>query len=144
LNELGFETYGVEVGPALAAYARDLIVHVGPFEELPPIWPAAYFDYVVTFHVLEHLVEPVAAVVKIARLLKPGGVWFNYMPNVRAPRNQPPNPKWYHFNPDNPEEHINYFDSDTIRLLAKKAGLEVYAEDAESDDFWIEARPTAS
>lgn len=144
LNELGFETYGAEVSPALASYARDLTVHVGPFEKMPSIWRPAWFDYVVTFHILEHLVEPVPAVVKIARLLKPGGMWFNYMPNVRARHNQPPNPKWYHFNPGNPEEHINFFDSDTIRLLAEKAGLEVYAEGAENDDFWIEARPTAA
>jgi hypothetical protein len=28
--------------------------------------------------------------------------------------------------------------------LAEKAGLEVYAEGAENDDFWIEARPAGA
>jgi SAM-dependent methyltransferase len=142
LGELGYETYGVEVSPACAAYAADLRVAVMAFEDMPPVRPAARFDYVVTFHVLEHLVEPLAAVRKIATFMKPDGVWFNYMPNVRARGRDVQTPAWIHFNPATPGEHVNFFDEQTIRVLADKAGLEVYDVGKGGDDFWSEARPS--
>jgi SAM-dependent methyltransferase len=140
LGELGFEAYGVEVGPALASYAQDLRVVVAPFEEMPDVWPAAWFDYVVTFHILEHVAAPLAFVRKVATLLKTDGVWFNYMPNVRAGGRQVQSAGWIHFNPPNLAEHVNFFDETTIRLLAEKASLEVYRCQAVGDDFWSEAR----
>ncbi|MEE9455832.1 MAG: class I SAM-dependent methyltransferase, partial [bacterium] len=141
LGELGFDAYGVEVSPACAAYARDLRVVVAPFEDMPEVWPRAWFDYVVTFHFLEHVAEPVAVVRKVATLLKGDGVWFNYMPNVRARGRQVQTPGWIHFNPTHPAEHVNFFDEKTVRVLADKAGLEVYLVEAGGDDFWSEARP---
>jgi 2-polyprenyl-3-methyl-5-hydroxy-6-metoxy-1,4-benzoquinol methylase len=140
LGELGFETYGVEVSPACAAYAPDLRVVAAPFEEMPEVWPRAWFDYVVTFHVVEHVAEPVATARKVAAFLKPDGVWFNYMPNVRARGRDVQTPAWIHFNPPRRGEHVNFFDERTIRVLADKAGLEVYLVEAEGDDFWSEAR----
>ncbi|UCH78638.1 MAG: class I SAM-dependent methyltransferase [Candidatus Coatesbacteria bacterium] len=140
LGEFGFETYGVEVNPACAAYASDLRVVVAPFEEMPQVWPEGWFDYVVTFHLLEHLAEPVAAVQKAAAFLKPDGVWFNYMPHVRARGRRLQSPAWIHFNPAHRGEHVNFFDEPTLRLLAEKAGLEVYRVEAGGDDFWSEAR----
>ncbi|MGD8719603.1 MAG: class I SAM-dependent methyltransferase [Candidatus Zixiibacteriota bacterium] len=140
LDELGFTVRGVEVGESLAARCRDLDVKVMPFEEMRVPPPVARFDYVVTFHVLEHIVEPVPAVQKIAKMLKPEGVWFNYKPNVRAWRPEAHGPGWIHFDPTNAAEHINFFDEKTIRVLAEKAGLEVYLVEAENDDFWSEAR----
>jgi SAM-dependent methyltransferase len=144
LKELGYDVRGIEVGEALAARAKDLDVKVMPFEKMRVPPPVARFDYVVTFHVLEHFVDPVAAVEKIAKMLKPEGVWFNYMPNVRAWRRDVHGPGWIHFDPTNAAEHITFFDEKTIRGLAEKAGLEVYLVDAENDDFWSEARPKAT
>ncbi len=140
LAELGFTVRGVEVGEALAAYCKDLDVKVVPFEKMRVPPPTARFDYVVTFHILEHIVDPVAAIRKIAKMLKPDGVWFNYMPNVRAWQPEVHGPGWIHFDATNPAEHITFFDENTIRSLAEKAGLEVYLVDAENDDFWCEAR----
>lgn len=140
LAELGFTVRGVEVGASLAAYCEGLDVKVMPFEEMRVPPPAARFDYVVTFHILEHIVEPVAAVQKIAKMLKPGGVWFNYMPNVRAWRRDAHGPGWIHFDATNAAEHITFFDEKTIHVLAEKAGLEVYLVESQNDDFWSEAR----
>lgn len=140
LAELGFTVRGVEVGQALAAYCEGLDVKVMPFEEMRVPPPPGRFDYVVTFHVLEHIVDPVAAVKKIAKMLTPDGLWFNYQPNVRAWRPDVHGPGWIHFDPMNAAEHITFFDENTIRVLAEKAGLKVVDGGAESDDFWTWAR----
>ncbi|HUU57435.1 MAG TPA: methyltransferase domain-containing protein [bacterium] len=141
LKELGYDVRGVEVSLDLAKYAADLDVKVMPFEKMRVPPPVARFDYVVTFHVLEHFVDSVAAVQRIAKMLKPDGVWFNYMPNVAVAMGNDGahGSGWIHFNPSR-LEHLTFFDEKTIRVLADKAGLEVYLVDSENDDFWSEAR----
>jgi hypothetical protein len=106
---------------------------------VPEVWPPAWFDYVVTFHVLEHVAEPVEVVRKVAALLKADGIWFNYMPNVRARGRRVQTPAWIHFNPAKWGEHVNFFDEKTVRVLADKAGLAVYLVESGGDDFWSEA-----
>ncbi len=81
-----------------------------------------------------------AAVKKVATFLKADGVWFNYMPNVRAWGPEVHGPGWIHFDPTNAAEHITFFDENTIRALAERAGLEIYLVESENDDFWSEAR----
>jgi len=144
LAELGFTAKGVEVSETLAAYAKDLDVAVAPFERIRVPPPPARFDYVVTFHVLEHFVDPVAVVTKLAKFLKPAALWFNYMPNVRAWRPDVHGPGWIHFDPSHPAEHITFFDERTVRVLAEKAGLEVFDGGADGGDFWTWARKTAA
>jgi SAM-dependent methyltransferase len=140
LVELGYEAYGVEASPACASFAADLRVVVIAFEDVPPVKPTARFDYVVSFHVLEHVAEPLAFARKVASFLKPEGVWFNYMPDVRARGRRVQRPSWIHFNPSHPAEHVTFFDEDTLRALAAKADLAVYLVGSEADDFWSEAR----
>jgi 2-polyprenyl-3-methyl-5-hydroxy-6-metoxy-1,4-benzoquinol methylase len=144
LGELGYDAYGVEVSPACAAYAADLRVVVAAFERLAAPPAAARFDYVISFHVLEHVASPLAFARRVAAFLRPEGIWFNYMPNVRAHGRRTQVPVWIHFNPTHRAEHVNFFDARTIRVLAKKAALEVYLVGAASDDFWCEARCAAS
>lgn len=139
LAELGYTVRGIEPGEFLAAQAADLglDVKVLPLEKMRVPPPVARFDYVITMHVLEHFVDPVAAVKKIPKLLKPDGVWFNYMPNVAVAMQlgNAYGPNWIHFNPPC-LEHLTFFDEKTIRVLAEKAGLEVTEIGASCDDFW--------
>jgi len=135
LREYGHDVLGVEASPALARYAWDLPVIAKPFEELPAV--AADFDYVVTFHVLEHIADPLAFARKVATLLRRGGTGLNYMPNVRAWKPDVHGPGWIHFSPRTPAEHINFFDEKTIRGLFEKAGLAITGGGAQDDDFWV-------
>jgi 2-polyprenyl-3-methyl-5-hydroxy-6-metoxy-1,4-benzoquinol methylase len=143
LQDLGYTVRGIEPAKYLAAEAAklDLDVKVLSLDEMRVPPPVARFDCVITMHVLEHFVDPVAAVEKIAKLLKPEGVWFNYMPNVSVAMQDDGahGPNWIHFNPPC-LEHLTFFDEKTIRVLAEKAGLEVIETGASCDDFWTWAR----
>ncbi len=82
MKQRGWETFGVEVSAEAATYARErfgLEVFVGELEQAE--FPAAHFDAVTLWHVLEHLRDPLAALVDINRLLKDDGLLVFAIPN---------------------------------------------------------------
>ncbi len=92
-KELGLASYtaGIELTQEAAAAAGrhgagvDRFVH-GDVESLVLDFPADSFDAILCGDVLEHLVDPWAAVRRLARHLKPGGVFLSSIPNVRNHR----------------------------------------------------------
>ncbi len=71
---LGWEVEGIEASPKFQRYASatlGLPVHLGTLESVP-LAPGS-FDVVVMTDVIEHLVDPVADLHRIRRLLAPGG-----------------------------------------------------------------------
>ncbi len=77
-----WQTFGTEVSKEAAAYARErfgLEVFVGELQEAE--FPAAYFDAVTLWHVLEHLHDPLATLMEINRLLKDDGLLVFAIPN---------------------------------------------------------------
>jgi SAM-dependent methyltransferase len=82
MKQRGWQTFGTEVSGGAAAYARErfgLEVFVGELEEAE--FPAAYFDAITLWHVLEHLHDPLATLMEISRLLKDGGLLVFAIPN---------------------------------------------------------------
>lgn len=75
---------GVELLPAVADKARPRIsqVLVGDIENLELPWPPGTFDALILSEILEHLIDPWAALRKIRPLMKPGGLVFASSPNV--------------------------------------------------------------
>ncbi len=71
----------LELNPrtAEAARARGLEVLVGDFQAVPV---TEVYDGVALLDVLEHLVDPLAALVKARQVLRPGGVLLLSVPNV--------------------------------------------------------------
>jgi SAM-dependent methyltransferase len=63
----------------------DRFLH-GDVETLALDFPVDHFDAILCGDVLEHLVDPWAAVAKLARHLKPGGVFLSSIPNARNHR----------------------------------------------------------
>jgi phosphoheptose isomerase len=69
----GWEKHGVEVSELAAKYAREWAkIHVGTLAEAR--YPDEYFDVVVMHHVVEHLEDPVGAILETYRILRRGGV----------------------------------------------------------------------
>lgn len=80
----GFEVRGLELSSRLAQYVGehlDIPVETGNFLEYHP---TGRFDLVILRHVLEHLPDPVAAMLKIRRLLEPDGQVVLEFPNIEA------------------------------------------------------------
>lgn len=64
--------HGVEISRFAAHHARQWgAVHLGQLEDAR--YPNAFFDVVVMHHVIEHLDDPVSAILEVFRILKPGG-----------------------------------------------------------------------
>lgn len=81
----GVEVFGIEPGPSDAEIARGQGVScfTGAIEEYDP--GATRFEHIQLFHVLEHLYDPVAALLRLRDWLAPGGKLCVEVPNVKVP-----------------------------------------------------------
>jgi SAM-dependent methyltransferase len=111
---------GIELSKEACAVAweRGLDVFHGTLDEYET---DQRFDVVFMSQVIEHVLDPVATVAKIAGLLKPGGVLYVETPNIRAFDAKVWKQRWglIHY-----PRHLFLFDKRTIRRLLDGAGLE--------------------
>lgn len=122
LEQLGWDTVGIEPSAIAAAHSRKILkgtVHTALFEDVA--LPDASFDAIVSLYVCEHVYDPRAFMVKIHRLLKPGGIAI-----VRIPFTRPLFPvmkllgRTLMFAP----MHLNDFPPPAMRRLGKDLGFE--------------------
>ncbi len=78
------EYVGIEMFPGAAIQAQGVLdkVIIGDIGSLELDLPLAHFDALICSEVLEHLIDPEAALEKLAVHLKPGGLVFASSPNV--------------------------------------------------------------
>ena len=116
--ETEIEAYGIEPGRDEAAKAINagISCFVGPIEEYDP--GELRFDQIQSFHVLEHLHDPLDALVRMRSWLKPGGRMVIEVPNVYQP---------YGFLQENffQNAHLTNFSEATMRVLLVRAGYTV-------------------
>ncbi len=115
LARLGHECHGTERSELAARRARATAgIHVctKPLEECG--FPEAYFDFVVLWHVLEHLPAPGQTLQLLAKLLKPGGVLYLEVPSLSSWQAQLSGRNWFHLDPD---RHLFHFTADGLRQL---------------------------
>jgi SAM-dependent methyltransferase len=74
---------GVDPDPAIARHPWLVNRWQGRFESCPV--PEQAYDLAFAYNVLEHLAEPRPFFVKLAAVLKPGGVFWAMAPNARHP-----------------------------------------------------------
>jgi SAM-dependent methyltransferase len=90
LASLGHNVRATDIDPASVAYARrqnhfpNLTLEIGGIESLAEEKPQGY-DAVIASEVLEHIEGPAAALAKIRRLLRPGGIVLVTIPNGYGP-----------------------------------------------------------
>jgi len=79
---LGWQVTGIEVDESAAQKARRFTdeLHVGDVLKAP--FATARFDVVTAFHVLEHVVDPIAVVRRMFDWLAPGGLLVVEVPNA--------------------------------------------------------------
>lgn len=126
LNRAGYRATGIEPNLAFAAYARQhlgLDVHTGLIEDLR--FPAASFDGICLFHVLEHLPDPVVSLAALSRWLRPGGMLVIEVPNFES-RNEHPLSRFH-------TAHLVHFCRETLARTALTAGLTLALQETSPD-----------
>lgn len=118
----GLEIHGIDVSPAAVerARARGLDVEVATVERFRP---AAPFDTICAFDVLEHMREPDAFLRHLHGWLAADGALALTLPNVNSiyPRLLMRRHWFYYL----PHEHLFYFNPDTVTRLLRQEGFEV-------------------
>lgn len=123
MQALGWTPTGIEPDSQAAGVARQqygLEVVEGTVEtaDLPP----DRFDAVTLSHVIEHVLDPVAALVRCRGWMKPDGVLVLRTPNLRSRGHAKFGKDWMHLDPP---RHLHLFSPATLRQVADKAGLAV-------------------
>lgn len=114
----GVQAFGIEPGEDEAEEARlaGIDCFTGSLDAFDP--GARRFDQVQWFHVMEHVHEPLVALLKLRSLLKPGGTLLIEVPNVY----QPYGPLEENFFQN---VHLVSYSPNTLPALVKRAGFEV-------------------
>jgi SAM-dependent methyltransferase len=118
-RDRGWEPVGVEPSAFAAEHARGrlgLEVHRADLFDAP-LDPQS-FDAVVLGDVIEHLVDPGAALGRVARLLRPGGVVYLALPDAGSRLARALGARWWSVIPT----HVQYFTRASLtRLLRREA-----------------------
>lgn len=120
-REAGWQVDGIEPSVTAASLARQqgFEVHVGGYEtaELEP----ASREAIVSWMVLEHVVEPREMLRFVARTLVPGGQFVFSIPNASSPERIVFGRYWQGYDPP---RHLHAFRIGTIRKLLIEVGFE--------------------
>jgi 2-polyprenyl-3-methyl-5-hydroxy-6-metoxy-1,4-benzoquinol methylase len=132
LKERGCRVWGVEIDPEAAAMAAPMCEQmvVGNVEQLDlaEAFGERRFDVVLCLDVLEHLVEPLPVLRRLASLLTPTGILVASIPNVThaAVRLQLLDGKFSYTDTGLLDRtHVRFFDRDEVGKLFADAGTTV-------------------
>lgn len=121
----GFTVQGVELSPFAAHHAQEhlgLLVAQGDFPGTP--LPAAGFDVVTLWDVIEHLADAHAMMAEIARVLAPGGSLVFSTGDRTAPFARLSGRRWHLYNLP---EHLYFYSPESLRRLLDAHGLRLQA-----------------
>lgn len=121
----GWEIYGAEFSEIACNYAKERLgktVFCGEVKDAH--FADDTFDVVTLWHTLEHLTNPLEVLHESRRILRPGGMLFIEVPNIRFIRNYILNmlgiKKYFFF-----KEHVIHFSQTTLAAAVKAAGFAI-------------------
>ena len=117
----GWRGHGVEPSAFASEWARErlgLDVETGGLFEAE--LEAGAWDAIVMGDVIEHLLDPGAALDRCRELLRPGGVLALILPDSGSPLARAMGRRWWSVIPT----HVQYFTRDSIRLLLERHGFD--------------------
>jgi SAM-dependent methyltransferase len=122
-KQAGYDAVGIEPDPAARALASRVgDVFGGTAEALPEAMAEREFDTVLLSHVLEHCIDPLAALRNVKSMLAPRGTAIIEVPNNAARGFEMYGPAW--FFADIPR-HLQFFTEHSLRNALDRAGLRV-------------------
>jgi SAM-dependent methyltransferase len=118
----GWQVEGLEVSPYASAEARrrNLRVQTGAIEDAP--FPAAFYDCITLWDVLEHLRDPAGVLARVSAALRPRGVLALSTGDVSSLCAWFSGRHWHLFSLP---EHLFFFSPTSLRRLLGRAGLRV-------------------
>lgn len=121
MEELGWETYGIDFNEDSTRYAREVLklnVFSGRLEEVS--YPEDFFDIIILFHVLEHLSDPLDTLEKVLPLLKADGLLLVEVPNFASFEARLFRSRWFGIAAP---LHLYHFTPHTLTAMLKSAGF---------------------
>lgn len=118
----GFEAYGIELSQERIDFAARNGIQALDLDDLSD----PQFDFINCEQVFEHIPRPLEHLTRLTEVLNPGGIMRIAVPNAARKAASLADPDWraakdaFH-----PLEHINAFTHQSLRELARRAGLHV-------------------
>lgn len=133
----GWRAEGVDISAHAVAYARDVL---GVDARAGTIHEAGYepgtFDVITAWDVIEHVPDPVGELRYMRTLLRDGGLLVLSTPDIGSRVARLTGSRWMGFKLA--EEHLVYFDRNTIALALAQGGFEVERMKAIGKDVSLE------
>jgi SAM-dependent methyltransferase len=116
----GWNAQGLDVSSGAAKHVRDLGFEVHEGELKDAAFPSEHFDVVTAAELLEHLIDPQLLLQEVARILRPGGLFWTTTPHARGLSGRMLGLKWRCVWPP---EHLQLFSVRGVKKLLHDAGF---------------------
>ena len=116
----GWHAQGLDVSSHAARHVRELAFEVFEGELHEAEYPAQHFDVVTAAELLEHVFDPRALVLEVARILRPGGLFWTTTPHARGLSARVLGLNWRCIWPP---EHLQLFSIGGLKALLRGAGF---------------------
>lgn len=115
-----WDAFGVEVSRSAYEYAKGQGFNVFNGQLAEAQYPDDHFDVIIASEILEHVPDPRTLTREIARILRPGGLFWATTPHGRGLSFHLINLRWSIISPP---EHLQIFSRKGIRLMLRDAGF---------------------
>jgi SAM-dependent methyltransferase len=119
----GYTVAGIEPGEAVSAYSREqfgLDVRTTFLEQAE--LPAAHYDVICAFHVLEHIYDPHDFLRLLRASIADDGHLMLEIPNIASALARHLGSRWFHLDPMN---HVGFYEPEHLRRLLGECGFEL-------------------
>ena len=116
----GWQAQGLDVSSPAAKHVRELGFEVFEGELHEAAFPSQHFDVVTAAELLEHIFDPRALVQEVARILRPGGLFWTTTPHARGLSARVLGLDWRCIWPP---EHLQLFSIGGLKALLGSAGF---------------------